>query len=432
MEIINTHRNADFDALSSVFAASILYPRAKAILPRAINPNVRAFLTLHKEHFPFLTIEDIDQNNVSRLIVVDTNNWARLDGVTILKGRKDLDVHMWDHHGDEGDIDACWTCCEKIGSTTTLLTEKLKENKENISPIQATLFLAGIYEDTGNLTFPATTVKDADSVAYLLGQKADLNIVNKFLRPTYGPGQKDVLFEMLKSGKREKVNGYYVSINKLRIEGHTPGLALVVDMYQDIMNVDAAFGIFSEEKKKRCMVIGRSSVEGLNIGSIMRSIGGGGHPNAGSALLKSVNPDEVKLIISELLKGNQRSSIQISDLMSYPVFTIAPDLSMKEAAMLLREKGCTGIPVADNGKVVGVISRSDISKVRKSSQMKSPVKAYMTKDVKYIDPSSSVVQAIRKMVKHKIGRLPVMENDKIIGIITRTDAMRYYYDLLHE
>jgi CBS domain-containing protein len=237
---------------------------------------------------------------------------------------------------------------------------------------------------------------------------------------------------MLKSGKREKMNGYYVSVNKLSIEGHTPGLALVVDMYKDIMNVDAAFGIFSEEKRKRCMVIGRSSVEGLNIGSIMRSIGGGGHPNAGSALLRSVNPDEVEILVSELLNGNQHSSIQISDLMSFPVFTITPDLSMKEAALLLREKGCTGIPVAENGKVVGVISRSDISKVRKSSQMKSPVKAYMTRKVKYIDPSSSVVQAVRKMVKHKIGRLPVMQDDKIIGIITRTDAMRYYYDLLPE
>jgi len=262
--------------------------------------------------------------------------------------------------------------------------------------------------------------------------KADLNIINKFLRPIYGPAQKDILLEMLKNSKRKKMNGYYVSLNKLSIGGHIPGLALVVDMYKDIINVDAAFGIFTEEKKKHCMVIGRSSVEGLNIGRIMRSIGGGGHPNAGSALLKSVNPDEVEILISELLNGNQRSSIQISDLMSFPVFTIPPDLSMKEAALLLREKGCTGIPVAEKGKVVGVISRSDISKVRKSSQMKSPVKAYMTRDVKYIEPSSSVVQAIRKMVKHKIGRLPVMQDDKIIGIIPRTDAMRYYYDLLPE
>jgi len=109
--------------------------------------------------------------------------------------------------------------------------------------------------------------------------------MKNFLRPAYGPAQKDVLFEMLKVGAREKMNGYMVSISKIEIEGRTPGLALVVDMYQDIINVDAAFGIFSEAKKGRSIVIGRSSVEGLDVGFIMRSIGGGGHPNAGSALV---------------------------------------------------------------------------------------------------------------------------------------------------
>ena len=52
MEIITTHKNVDFDALASVFAAALLYKDAQVVLPKSINPNVRAFLALHKDLFP--------------------------------------------------------------------------------------------------------------------------------------------------------------------------------------------------------------------------------------------------------------------------------------------------------------------------------------------------------------------------------------------
>jgi CBS domain-containing protein len=122
-------------------------------------------------------------------------------------------------------------------------------------------------------------------------------------------------------------------------------------------------------------------------------------------------------------------SVQISDLMSFPVFTISPGKTMKDVALLLREKGCTGIPVTDGENLVGVISRSDFQKVKKPSQIGSPVKAFMSTKVIQIEAESSVVQAARLMVKHDIGRLPVMQDGKLIGIITRSDTMRYYYDL---
>ena len=102
---------------------------------------------------------------------------------------------------------------------------------------------------------------------------------------------------------------------------------------------------------------------------------------------------------------------------------------MKEVAFLLREKGCTGFPVVDGEKVVGIISRRDFKKV-KSKQMDAPVKAFMCTKVTQIDPGSSVVQAARLMIRDDIGRLPVVKDEKLIGIITRTDTMRYYYDLL--
>ena len=68
--------------------------------------------------------------------------------------------------------------------------------------------------------------------------------------------------------------------------------------------------------------------------------------------------------------------------------------------------------------------------MRKESQIASPVKAYMSTEVLSIAPSQSPMQAVQLMVQHDIGRLPVVEDGRLIGIITRSDVMRYYYDLL--
>ena len=178
------------------------------------------------------------------------------------------------------------------------------------------------------------------------------------------------------------------------------------------------------------MVIGRSAVNGFDVGSIMRSMGGGGHPNAGAALLKSVNPDAVEVWIKDLIQGNQQASVQISDLMSFPVITVSDDTPMEKVAKILKEKGCTGVPVVKDDKPVGMISRRDFRRIKKESQLESPVKAFMTGRIVSIEPGKSPLQAARLMVRHDIGRLPVVENNRIIGIITRSDTMLYFYDLL--
>jgi CBS domain-containing protein len=162
----------------------------------------------------------------------------------------------------------------------------------------------------------------------------------------------------------------------------------------------------------------------------MKSLGGGGHPGAGSAMLKGVNPNVAEQMIVDLIRGNQQSSVQISDLMSFPVFSVPPDTAMADVAQILRERGCTGLPVVDQGKLAGIISRRDFKKIRKNAQLQSPVKAFMNRRVTTIEPGKSPIQAARIMVQHDIGRLPVVDNGQIIGIITRSDAMRYFYDLL--
>jgi len=430
MQIVTTHKNTDFDALASVIAATLLYPDSLPILPRSLNPNVKAFLSIHKDLLQVSRVDDIDQGQITRLIVVDVNRWERLDRMTDLKNKADLEIFLWDHHINEGDIEADFQCQKPCGANVTLLIKQLKKEGKLITPIQATLFLAGIYEDTGNLTFPSTTAQDAYAAAYLLEHKADLNIIRTFLRPAYGEKQKDLLFKMLESAQRTNIKGRTVSINKAEVHGHVDSLAVVVRMYMEIVNVDVAFGIFSDSDRRRCMVIGRSSANGFDVGAVMRSMGGGGHPNAGAALLKSANADAAEKQIKGIIMRDQQAAAQISDLMSFPVITVSPDTPMDDVARILRQKGCTGLPVVSEGVLVGMISRRDFRRMKKESQLTAPVKAFMSQNVKTISPGRSPLEAARLMVKHDIGRLPVVEKGAVIGIITRSDTMLYFYDLL--
>ncbi len=430
MIIITTHKGSDFDALASLVAASLLYPEAKPVLPTSINANLKGFLSIHKDLFTFYSPKDIKLEHVKTMIVVDTHSWSRLEGMKSLKDRQDLEIIVWDHHS-EGDIEAHEMYIRETGATVTMMVEEIEKKRKLITPIQATLFLMGLYEDTGNLTFPSTLSEDAHAAGFLLDRKADLNILATFLRQAYGKRQKDILFEMIQKAQRKEVSRFSISISKMEIDGRIQNLAMVLQMYREIVNVDAAFGIFKDVERNRCMVIGRSNIDEINIGLLMRSIGGGGHPGAGSALLKAANPDAIEEILVELISGNQHSTVMLVDIMSYPVVTVHQDKTVEEVAMILRKKGCTGMPVVDNdGHMVGIISRRDFKRVRKSNHMQSPIKAFMSRKIVSIPYDKSAMEAAKLMIKHDIGRLPVMKKDELIGIITRSDAMTYFYDLL--
>jgi CBS domain-containing protein len=94
---------------------------------------------------------------------------------------------------------------------------------------------------------------------------------------------------------------------------------------------------------------------------------------------KSASPDAVEEMLRNLIAGNQQTSIQISDIMSFPVITVHERTPMREAAAILRQRGVSGLPVVnDDEALVGVLSRRDFKKVRGDGRMTAPVKAFMS------------------------------------------------------
>ncbi len=431
MIIATTHKNTDFDALGSVIGATLLYPGCIGVVPKATNKNVARFLSTHKTAFNLVLPNEVAFEKVKKLVVVDTDQWRRLDRMDKLKDKEGLEIDLWDHHiSGRRTIQPTWECSEKIGSTVTLIIREMKKRRMVLTPLDSTVMLIGLYEDTGSLSFPSTTSEDAAAASYLLKHKADLNVAAFFLNPPYGEAQKDILFEMMKGTERLTINGRRIGINIVSLNQQVPDLSGIVDMYRKIINVNALFAIFCT--RDRTTVIGRSGVAAIHIGEILLALGGGGHGGAGSATVKTseATPEHLRKKIISILKASSTGRVRIADIMSFPVVSVSPDTTMREVQKVMTEKKIRGLLVMEGEAIKGIVVLWDLKRLKKERQWESPVKAFMQRDVITIDPTTPPRMATRIMVENDIGYLPVVQDDRVIGIVTRTDILTYYYDLV--
>ena len=196
MHIILTHEQADFDAIASLLGAHFLSPGSIPVLPRKLNRNVRAFLTLYGAELPFVDLRDLPSNPIDEITLVDTQSMATIKGVHA-KTR----VRVIDHHPLREDIPTEWSITlSATGANTTLILELLQGYEIELDAITATLLLLGIYEDTGSLMYASTTARDLQAAAYLVERGANLSIMNDFLNHPLSDEQKAVFELLQKSG----------------------------------------------------------------------------------------------------------------------------------------------------------------------------------------------------------------------------------------
>lgn len=430
-QIVTTHINTDFDGLASIIGITILFPGTIGVIPKMVNNNVQRFLATHKSAFDLILPNEVDHSQVEKLFVVDTDQWRRLDRMSKLKDREDLDIEIWDHHGkNEGDIAAQIIYKEDIGATVTLLIREMKKQGTKLSPLESTALLIGLYEDTGSLSFTSTTPEDAMAAAFLLENEADLNVANFFLKPPYEDVQRDILLEMLKTTEKITINGRKIGFNIIRLDKKILNLSAIISSYRSIINVAAVFVIFINDKSST--IIARSGSPSIDTGSILREFGGGGHAGAASATIRDDehSGESIRDEIIASLKNDSSHHAQVIDIMSFPVETVEPTVPMREVRRIMDEKNIRGLVVEENGKIVGMIVLWDFKKIKKDNQWDSPVKAFMARNITTIGPDMPPSVAATIMNEKGVGYLPVMFEEKLIGIVTRTDVITYTYDLV--
>lgn len=115
----------------------------------------------------------------------------------------------------------------------------------------------------------------------------------------------------------------------------------------------------------------------------------------------------------------------ISRLMTYGATTVSSHDTLRTVATLMERGGFRRVPVVDDDKLIGIISDRDV-RAQAGYLDSTKVTAAMTPDPKTVTPRMSVEDAARLMIEHKIGGLPVVEDGKLVGILTTTDVLKAF------
>jgi len=113
--------------------------------------------------------------------------------------------------------------------------------------------------------------------------------------------------------------------------------------------------------------------------------------------------------------------VRIRDIMSRPVQSVAPSMPLDEVISLMYQTKHLGFPVVDRGYVIGIITLTDLSRISPIDRDAMQVRDTMTRDVITLGPDAPVIDALRIMTQRDIGRIPVIEEGNLTGIITKSD-----------
>lgn len=420
MRIILTHEQADFDAIASLLGAYLLDQVTIPVLPRRINRNVKAFLTIYGSELPFQLQEDLPNEPIERVYLVDTQS------LVSVKGWQDTtQIYVFDHHSPRKNIPPDWHVhIENTGATTTIFVEALQERSIIINPIQATLLLLGIYEDTGTLTYSRTTSRDIRAAAYLLECGANLTTVSNYINHPLTQKQQKIYDQARKNTSTVNIHGHNIIITSADARGTDEELSTIAHKLRDFYDPDALF--FIVEIDGGIQLISRSSSEAIDVAKILDHFGGGGHPRAAAALIKDQEIKEIKSKLTKVLNENVEPSLVVADIMSTQPIVLKPSASVSEIAELMQRYGYEGFPVEKDGKIIGLVTRRAVDKAI-THKLNLPAEKLMDAGEFTIQPTASIEVLQNLMIQSGWGQIPVVDNNgKVIGIVTRTDLLKTY------
>lgn len=427
MELVLTHSNADFDALASLLAASRLFPGTLPVLPQRLNRNLRDFLSLYEDSLPFVNAEDLPDEPVTRIILVDSQ---QVPALPCPQGPFTPQVEILDHHPLNRPLEENERYTgEQVGATVTMLLPRLIERGELLSPLEMTLLLLGIYEDTGALCYPVTTPEDLRCAAWLLEQGANLHIVSTFLsRPLTDP-QLQVYNQLIGTATVREIGSWSIVIASAEVEGYVEEISTLAHHLMDLYDPAALFLVV--QLGGTVQLVARSDGQAVHAGDVMAHFGGGGHAQAAAAFLPGRKGEHVRAELLQILQEMVLPMRTAAEIMSTRLHTIPPGATLAEAAEVMARYGHGSLPVVGEGnRLAGLFTRRALDLALHHGLEEAQVSTYMWEGPVTIPPDLPVEKARQSMMQHDVGRLLVVDQEnRLLGIITRTDLLKLWPEM---
>ncbi|MFN2285524.1 MAG: CBS domain-containing protein, partial [Anaerolineae bacterium] len=419
-----THEQADFDALASLFGASLLDERSIPVLPRRLNRNVRSFITLYGAEFSFVDPRDLPQGKVESVTLVDTQSLVTLKGM----GAKTA-VRVIDHHPLRSGLPSDWQLTiDDVGATTTVMIEAMRVRNGHLSSLQATLLLLGIYEDTGSLTYSRTTPRDVRAAAWLLERGASLKIAADFLNPPLSTDQRKLYETLLEDVQTHHINGHRVVIACGDARDVDEEISTLAHKLRDLLDPDALFVIVATQDGVR--IVARSTSDAIDVSNITAEFGGGGHDRAAAALIRNGAGEPAEALkeacekLLEILPDHVQPSTTVAEIMSRDPRLLSLETSVQEASQLMQRTGFEGYPVVEDGKVVGLLTRRAVDRAM-AHKLNLTAASLMEAGEVTVGSKDSLQILQLRMTDSGWGQVPVVNEDgAVIGIVTRTDLLK--------
>ncbi len=422
--VITGHTGADFDCLASMIAAAKLYPGAALVFPGSQEKNLRNFYIQSAMYlFNFVTAKEIDPAGVRKLVVVDTRQRGRLPHVAQFLDLPGIEIELYDHHPDSpDDLPAATTAYREWGSCAAIITHEIMRRGIALLPEEATVIGLGIYEDTGSFTFPSTRPEDMQAAAWLLTQGMELNVIADLLTRDLTTEQVRVLNALLKLAETHDINGVTVVITQATMDHYVGDFALLAHKMMEMESIRVLFALGRMDD--RITVVARSRTADVDVGRICESLGGGGHPYAASATIKDRTITQVRDELFALLYSEINPQMLVRSFMSKPPVTVRRDMILREAADIMSRYGLKAVPVTDeDGRLVGLLEHELADKAVTHGLGLVQVREYMARDIAHVTPDSDLYRAMEIILAQRQRLVPVVEEDQVTGVLTRTDLI---------
>jgi Zn-dependent protease/predicted transcriptional regulator len=116
--------------------------------------------------------------------------------------------------------------------------------------------------------------------------------------------------------------------------------------------------------------------------------------------------------------------VTVGNMMSSPVTVVAPTLPIAKVIEMMYTSKHLGFPVIDRNTLVGIVTLADVNRTSPIDREAMQVRDIMTRDLIVLPPSAPVIDALRIMSARNIGRIPIVQDGQIVGIVTRTDILK--------
>lgn len=423
MEIIATHNHADFDATASLVALHRLKPWARPVAPNSAERNVRAFLSLHFPADFFLNPRDVERLAPTLLHVVDTKNVARLDPhVRRLVEERRVETRVIDHHPRNpmrlpGEIVAD----VPVGACTTILVEKLIEKGAAFPPEEATLYLLGIYEETGKLTYSGTTARDAFAAAELLRRGARLFLLRQFIDEKLDEEQQKLYEKAMLALEPVTVNGVRLHVAAFESEEFRTGLDVAAKKIRDEEKVRTLFLVAG--MGRNVYLVGRTNDPGVDMVGLITRFGGGGHLSAAAASVREARAAEVKARLLRALPEFVRPAPGALDLAA-PPRTLGRATRVSEADEFFHRTGLSVACVADDaGDLLGLLHRRDVDRALTHRLENSMIEPFVRRSPVTVGPEATRDDLHDLFLRTGAACLPLVEHGRLRGVVGREEFL---------